>query len=96
MQMPQPVQSSTAICKREAPVGVAARVDRRRSESLRRAFEQRGIIGLGPDHAVRADDAALAALDAEIRFPDRHGERHIALLVLRRAAEVAPIRPGSR
>ena len=82
--------------QREALVGVAARIDRGRCKALRRVLEQRVIVGLGPDHAVRTDDAALAALDAEIRLPDRHREGDVALLVLGRSAHIGRRRSGSR
>src|SRR5688500_20296369 len=57
--------------QREARVGIAARVDRRSFEDRRRAGQPALIAVLRPNHAASADDGALAALDADIAFPDR-------------------------
>src|SRR3546814_20187819 len=65
--------------QREALVRIAARIDRCGEKAFRRSVQQGGVIGLGPDHAVRADEAALAALDTALRFPDGHLEGAIAL-----------------
>src|SRR5271166_6317152 len=77
--------------QREALLGVTARIDRSRWKALRRLLEQPAVVGLGPDHAVRTDDAALAALNAEIRLPDRHREGEIALLVLGCSAHIGAV-----
>ena len=71
--------------ERVARLGIAARVDRHGLESRRRVFEPRAVVVLRADDAVRADDGALAALDAEIGLPDGHFLGDVALLVLRRA-----------
>ena len=63
----------------EADVGIAAGVDRRRFEGFRRAVEARLVVIFGADDAVRADEAALAALNAEIGPPDGHFIGDVAL-----------------
>ena len=50
-----------------------------------------GVVVLGADHAVRADEAAVAALDAQVRVPDRDQLGDVALLVRRRAARVGAV-----
>lgn len=66
-------------------VGQAGRIQRNRLERLRRIVEHIGLVVLGPQHAVRADEGAVAALDAVVLVPDRDDLGHIALLVLRGA-----------
>ena len=44
---------------------------RGRLEGGRSFFQQRRVVNLGPDHRVRANQHALAALDAEVLIPDR-------------------------
>jgi hypothetical protein len=58
--------------QREARLWIAARVDGRGLEGRRRVREPALIVVLGSNHAVRADDRALAALDAEVGVPDRY------------------------
>ena len=77
--------------QREARVGIAARVDRRGLEGRRRAGEPALVVVLGPNHAVRADDGALAALDAEVGFPDRHFVGDVPLLVPGRAGGIGAV-----
>ena len=48
-----------------------ARAERLRQEAVGRAGERLGLVGLHPDGRVRADDGALAAVDAQVGFPDR-------------------------
>src|SRR5262245_55242000 len=67
--------------QREARLGIAARVDRRGLEGWRRTGEPALVVVLGANDAVRADDRALTALDAEIGFPDRYLVGNIAFLV---------------
>ena len=57
---------------------------RRRMGEAGRSAGQRGAgVDLGPDDRVRADQHALAALDAEVRLPDRDLEREIPKSVRR-------------
>ena len=49
------------------------------------------VVVLGADHAVRADEAAVAALDAQVGVPDRDQLGDVALLVRRRAARVGAV-----
>ncbi len=77
--------------QREARVGIAAGVDGRSLEDLRRAVEPALVVVLGPDHAVRADDRALAALDAEVGLPDRDLVGDIPLLVSGRAGRIRAV-----
>src|SRR5262245_31568918 len=67
--------------QREARLGITAGVDGRGFEGRRRASEPALIVVLGPNDTVRTDDGALAALDAEVGFPDRYFVRDISLLV---------------
>ena len=77
--------------QREARFGIAARVDRRGLEGLRRAGQPALVVVLGANHAVWTDDRALAALDAEVGFPDRHVVGDVPLLVARRADRIRPV-----
>ena len=81
--------------QRVARLREAARVDRRRSEARRRAVQRALVVELGADHAVRADEAAVAALDADLRLPDRHDLGDVALLPLRRCRSGRCRRSGS-
>ncbi len=54
-------------------------------EGGRRAGEGRFVVDLGADHAVGADQHALAALDAELLVPLGNFEGDVALLPLRGA-----------
>ena len=67
--------------RRAAPTGT--RPARRRRLGL--------VVVPGADHAVRADEAAVAALDAEVGVPDRDQLGDVALLVGRRAARVGAV-----
>ena len=49
-----------------------------------------GVVDLGADGGVRADERALVALDADLRVPDRDLDGEVALLPLRGAH-----RPGA-
>src|SRR6202140_2587041 len=49
-------------------------------ERLRSVREQRGIVNLGADHRVRADEHALTALDAELLVPDGDFLSDVSLL----------------
>ena len=59
---------------------IAACIDRRRLERRRRVDQNILIVVAGTNDAVRADEAALPALDAKVFFPDRDGVRNISLL----------------
>ena len=72
------------------------RAGRRRSSGAERnpsgAPVQVGLVVVpGADHAVRADEAAVAALDAEVGVPDGDQLGDVALLVRRRAARVGAV-----
>src|SRR5271157_5008879 len=69
--------------QRIAGFRIAARIDGGGFEFRRRAGETILVVILGADDAVRADDRALPALDAEVRIPDRHLLGNVALFVLR-------------
>ncbi len=71
--------------QREAGARIAAGIDRCRFEAIRRAIEAAFVIVFRPDHAVRAHEPALAALDAQILPPHRHLVGNIALFPCRRA-----------
>ena len=66
-------------------------VQRRRVELVRRALQVGLVVVLGADHAVRADEAAVAALDAAVGIPHRDQLGDVALLVGRRAARVGAV-----
>ena len=63
----------------EARFRIAARVDGRRFEARGRAGQRALVIVSRADDAMRADEAALAALDAEVLLPDRDRFGDIAL-----------------
>ena len=67
--------------QREARFRVAARIDRRRLERGGRGGEQILVVVARTDDAVRTNEAALSALDAEILLPDRDLVGDVALLV---------------
>ena len=67
--------------QRETGLRVAACVDRGRLEGGGRAGEEVLVVVARADNAVRADEAALAALDAEVFLPHRHAVGDVALLV---------------
>src|ERR1017187_9088530 len=69
----------------------AAHLQRHGLEAGRRAGQLRLVVELGPDHAVRADETALPALDAQVRIPDRDQVGDVALLEGRGAARVGPV-----
>ena len=66
--------------QREAHIREAAHVDRRRFEGGRGAVELVLMIVFRANDGVRADEAALAALDADVRLPYRHDVGKVALL----------------
>ena len=74
-----------------ARVGQAAGVQRCRAERLGRPGQRRLVVVRGPDHAVRADEAAVAALDAQVGVPVRDQIGDVALLVGRGAARVGAV-----
>ena len=47
-----------------------------------RVFQKRGIVNLGANHGVGADQNALAALDADLFVPHRNLERDVPFLPL--------------
>ena len=69
----------------------ADRVQRRRREGLRRAVQSALVVVPGADHAVRADEAAVAALDAQLGVPGRDQIGDVALLVRGRTARVRAV-----
>ena len=77
--------------QREAHVGVAARINRGRFEADRSAVELVLVVVFGADDAVRAGEAALTALDAEIWLPHGYTIGDIALLECRGAGRVSPV-----
>ena len=77
--------------QREAGVREPAGVQRRRLEIRRRLLQQGLVVVGGPDDAVRADEAAVAALDAQVRIPFRDQFGDVALLVRRGAARVGAV-----
>ena len=72
-------------------VGQATGVQRHGREPIRGPGQLRLVVELGPDHAVRADEAAVAALDAQVRVPlgDQVGD--VALLERGGAAGVGAV-----
>ena len=66
-------------------------VERCRAEALGSPVQLRRLVVARADHAVRADEAAVAALDAQLGVPDRDQVRDVALLVLRRAARIRAV-----
>ena len=77
--------------QREAGVREPAGVQRRRLEIRRRLLQQGLVVVGGPDDAVRADEAAVAALDAKVRIPFRDQFGDVALLIRRGAARVGAV-----
>ena len=77
--------------QRVAGVGQPDGLERSRLEPVRCALQAGLVVVPGADHAVRADEAAVAALDAEIGVPDRDQLRDVALLVGRRAARIGAV-----
>ena len=69
-----------------ARAGQAGGVERGRREAVGRVVERVAGVELRPDHAVRAHEAAGAALDAGVRVPGRDDVGDPALLVGRGAA----------
>src|SRR5210317_1121778 len=65
--------------QRVAGVGKTARVERSTEKTGGRGFQTGTVEKLGADHAVRANETALAALNAEIGIPLRHEARDVAL-----------------
>ena len=59
---------------------LCARIDGGGLEIRGRLLETSFAVELGADDAVRADEAAVAALDADIRLPHRYEHRDVALL----------------
>ena len=77
--------------QREPGVREAGPLQQRRPEAVGSALQAlRGVVA-GADHAVRADEAAVAALDAELRIPDGDDVRDVALLVLGRATRIRAV-----
>ena len=77
--------------ERVAAVRETGRHQRRRPEPLRRALEVGRVVVPGADHAVRADEAAVAALDAQVLVPDGDQLGDVALLVRGGAARVGAV-----
>ena len=66
-------------------------VQRRRVELLRRTRQLGLVVVLRPDHAVRADEAAVAALNTAPGIPDRHQFGNVAFLIRGGATGVGAI-----
>ena len=77
--------------QRVARVRKPGSVERSRPEAVRRTVQPGLLVLAGADHAVRADEAAVAALDAQLGVPGRHDFGDVALLILRRAARVRAV-----
>src|ERR1017187_5293132 len=77
--------------KTEAHIRITACVDRRRFETLRRAGQPGCVVILRPDDAVRTDETALAALNAQLWPPHRHFVGDIALFPGRGAGREGPV-----
>ena len=54
----------------------------------------RGIVNFDTNRGVRTDERAVAALDTDVRIPDRNIDRDRALFVLRRARGERAVRGG--
>ena len=65
--------------QREAGLWIAAGVDGRRLEPVRRPDQAIFVIIFRPNDAVRTDEAALSALNAKVFAPDRNGVGEVAL-----------------
>ncbi len=63
----------------------------RRAEAVGRTVQPIRLVVARADHAVRADEAAVPALDAELLIPDRDGVRDVALLVLGRPTRIGAV-----
>src|ERR1700687_2807889 len=61
-------------------------------ERLWSVREQRGIVDLGADHCMRADEHALTALDAKFLVPDGNVLSDVSLLPLGGAAGKGAVR----
>ena len=66
-------------------------VERHGGEAVRSRGQQRLVVELGSDDAVRANEAAVAALDAEIRVPGGDLVGDVALLIGRGPARVGAV-----
>ena len=77
--------------QRVAGVRKARTGERSRSEALGRALEPGWVVVARTDHAVRADEAAVAALDAQIGIPDGNLVGDVAFLVAGRAARIGAV-----
>ena len=75
----------------ESGTGQPARGERHGGEAFWSRGQQRLVVELGPDHAVRADEAAVAALDAEPRVPGGDLVGDVALLIGRGPARVGAV-----
>ena len=75
----------------EAGVWKPGAVERGRTEPRGGAVEAAGVVIARANHAVGTDEAAVTALDAELRIPDRDEIRDVALLVLGRAARICAV-----
>ena len=90
-QMPQPVQSSTAICSVYcSPFHSGSRASRVLKVAWR-TFEHRSLVNFAANDGMWTNQHAFAALDAHFRFPNRHFAREIALLELSRAGRKSAI-----
>ncbi len=69
----------------------ATRIDRRGLEAFRGFFQPGLGVKLGADHPMRADEAAIAALDADVRLPHRHEGGDVALFPLRGAGGIGAV-----
>ena len=74
-----------------ANIRKTACINRRRLKRFRCFLQAILMIELGADDTVRTDHAAIATLDADFRFPDRHEVGNIALFPLGGGAGVGAI-----
>ncbi len=77
--------------ERIARLGIAACIDGSGFELGRRVCKTIRVVIFGTDDAVRADDRALSALDAEVRIPHRHLLGNVALFILCRPGRIGPV-----
>src|SRR6185503_20341277 len=71
--------------QRVATVRQPGSLQRRRPETLWCTVQTGRVVVPGADHAVRADEAAVATLDAQVGVPERDQLGDVALLVRRGA-----------
>ncbi len=78
--------------QRKFGLGETAGIYRRRLKTVRRGRQIVAMVEFRPNYAVRADKAAVAALNAGIRFPDGDPIRYISFFPFGSAARVRAVR----